>query len=85
MTEEIKTKKCEVCDAEIGKDEKVCPKCNADFDELEETVTAVDRASAVIAKRKAKAVPESTTTPTPEAKPKGLAKLRAFGRAFKKG
>lgn len=80
---ESKTKKCECCEAEIGKDEKVCPKCSVDFDELEETVTAIDRANAVLAKRKAKETP-----PTPEVKPaeklKGVSKLRAMGRAFQK-
>lgn len=82
---EAKTKQCEACDATIGKDEKVCPKCSVDFDELEETVTAIDRANAVLAKRKAKAVPEPTPPPTPEPKPKGISRLRAMGRAFKKG
>jgi RNA polymerase subunit RPABC4/transcription elongation factor Spt4 len=83
MADEPKTKHCEACDAEIGKDEKVCPKCAVDFDELEETVTAIDRANAVLAKRKAKAVPPEPAPGAPPVKPKGVAKLRALGRAFK--
>jgi hypothetical protein len=47
------TKTCESCDAVIGKSEKVCPKCQIDFEELEDAVATVGKAQSVLAKRKA--------------------------------
>lgn len=57
------TKKCEVCDAEIGKSETACPACKINFEELEGEVTVVTRAQVVADKRKKAAAPP---TPTPE-------------------
>lgn len=78
------TKVCESCDKEIGASETVCPACGVDFAELEETVTAVDRATAVLAKRKAKETPAPAPAPVAQPKPKATDRLRSFGRAFKK-
>lgn len=58
------TKQCEACDAKIGENEKVCPACSADLESLEQTVSEVDRANKILAKRKAKETP-----PTPENQP----------------
>lgn len=46
------TKKCEVCEQEIGASEKVCPKCSTDFDALEDEVKVVERARTVAEKRR---------------------------------
>jgi uncharacterized C2H2 Zn-finger protein len=46
------TKKCEVCEADIGETEVKCPKCGVEFSELEETVTAVERANQILEKRR---------------------------------
>jgi transposase len=55
---EPQTKKCEVCDTEIGKDEKTCPKCGADFEELEDAVKTITTAQAVMEKRRKAAEPK---------------------------
>lgn len=81
MATEPTTKFCDSCDAEIGATEKVCPKCQTDLEELDETVNAVSKAQAVIDKRKAKEAAKNT--PAPPAAPeklKGSARLRSFGR-----
>ncbi len=46
------TKKCEVCDQEIGSTEVKCPKCGVEFETLEEEVTVVTRAMTIAEKRK---------------------------------
>lgn len=75
------TKKCEVCEAEIGSTETVCPACKADFAELEAEVQVVTRAQTVLAKRKAKEVP-----PTPVVAPTSTpAKKSIFASLRPKG
>lgn len=74
------TKKCEVCDQEIGITEKVCPKCQTDFEELEQEVSVVTRAQKVVAARKAKEIPLLPPPPPPPAKKKSV-----FGSLGKKG
>lgn len=51
------TKKCEACDATIGKTETKCPACSVDLEELEESIKVIERANAVIEKRKKAALP----------------------------
>lgn len=59
------TKKCEVCDAEIGTSETTCPKCGTIFVELEDEIKVISRGAAVIEKRKKAAQP--APEPEPEA------------------
>lgn len=66
------TKKCEVCEQEIGANEKVCPKCGTDFETLEEEIKVVERADAVRSKRKAAAVPPAPPAPEPTQKKKSV-------------
>jgi uncharacterized C2H2 Zn-finger protein len=60
------TKKCEVCDQEIGASETTCPKCGTIFAELEDEVKVVTRAQIVAEKRRKAAIPPKLE---PEAKP----------------
>lgn len=69
------SKKCLECDAVIGENEKVCPACQTDLEELEQTVAAVEKANKVIAKRAA-AVPP----PEPESEPEPETKVSIFRR-----
>lgn len=79
------TKICDGCDKEIGVSETKCPACGVEFAELDETVTAVERAQAVIEKRRKRAeAAAAPPTPTVPVKEKGIARLRSLGRAFKK-
>jgi RNA polymerase subunit RPABC4/transcription elongation factor Spt4 len=75
-----KTKVCESCDAVIGESEKECPKCKVNFEELEDAVTTVSTAQAVLAKRKAKEIPPPPPPPVKKVNP-----LRALGQAIRKG
>lgn len=78
------TKICDACDAVVGETETKCPKCGVEFSELDETVTAVERALSVSEKRKKRLAPAPVPTPQPEpVKLTGVARLRAIGRAFK--
>lgn len=77
------TKICDACDAVIGSTEEKCPKCGIEFTELDETVTAVERALTVSEKRKKRALPPAPPTPQPQPKLTGVARLRALGRVFK--
>jgi hypothetical protein len=54
MPEET-TKKCEVCDAVIAKDAKECPACKTDLETLDATISEMEKAEKVRAKRKAAA------------------------------
>jgi RNA polymerase subunit RPABC4/transcription elongation factor Spt4 len=58
------TKKCEVCEQEIGESEKVCPKCATDFEAMEDEIRVVTRAQIVAERRRKAALP-----PEPEVKP----------------
>jgi hypothetical protein len=62
------TKKCEVCDQEIGASEKTCPKCGVEFETLEEEVNVVSRAMTVAEKRR-KAKEDAERPPEPPAPP----------------
>lgn len=63
------TKKCEVCEQEIGSNEEVCPKCGTDFKALEEEIGVIQRAHSVIEKRKKAATPpEPEPAPAPKKK-----------------
>jgi predicted amidophosphoribosyltransferase len=68
MAEENKTTKvCDNCDATIANDEKVCPACKTDLDELESGIEALKRINTVLKKRAdraAKGAPASTATTT---------------------
>ena len=80
------TKICDNCDQEIGASETVCPKCKVNFEELEQEVSVVERASKVAEKRRKAAAPpvptpEPETTPTP-AKKKSV--FRSLGRLGEK-
>jgi hypothetical protein len=79
------TKVCDACDKEIGESETTCPACKADLAELDETTNAVERALSVIEKRKKRATPPPEPNPQPAQKLTGAARLRALGRAIKKG
>jgi uncharacterized C2H2 Zn-finger protein len=52
------TKICEACDKEIGESETKCPACGVDFEELADTVTTVERAQAILEKRRKKNEPQ---------------------------
>jgi RNA polymerase subunit RPABC4/transcription elongation factor Spt4 len=71
------TKVCEVCEQEIGKDEKTCPKCSTDFETLEDEVKVVTRAQKVLAARKARE--EAERAPVPEPAPKKRSVFRSLG------
>ena len=58
------TKKCEACDVVIGKTETKCPACGVDLEELEEAVKVVERANAIIEKRKKAALPPAPVKKT---------------------
>lgn len=51
------TKKCENCDAVIAKDEKVCPACKLDLEELEDRIKEQDTIEKIREKRRAAAGP----------------------------
>jgi hypothetical protein len=52
------TKICDSCDTVIGRNEKTCPKCKVDFEELEDAVATVSKAQEVIEKRRKAAEPK---------------------------
>lgn len=77
------TKKCEVCEAEIGESEKVCPKCSTDFDALEEAIKTIDTADTVRTKRrKAKEAEAAPPVVPPQPQP---AKRSIFASLTRKG
>ena len=57
------TKKCEVCDQEIGESETTCPKCGVVFADLNEEVKVVQRAQTVAQKRAKAALPPEPVKP----------------------
>jgi hypothetical protein len=76
------TKKCDACDQEIGASEKVCPKCEVDFEELEDAVATVSKAQEVIERRKAATAEKDKKN---EPKPTGNKKpLRSLGSILRK-
>jgi hypothetical protein len=79
------TKKCEVCDAVIGKDEKDCPSCKTNFEELDDTISAMERGSTVLAKRKAAREAEEKKNNPPKApeKDKSRSPLRGLRKLVK--
>lgn len=84
------TKICESCDAEIGASETKCPKCGIIFEELEEAVSAVERAQSVLEKRRAKKEAESKCPKCKKDKHEGAcapikkpSALRALGSALR--
>jgi hypothetical protein len=84
------TKECINCDAVIGATETKCPKCGAELAEMEETVSAIEKAQAILDKRKVKAAAkkaeEDARNAPPAPKKKTAAeRLRSLGKAFKKG
>jgi hypothetical protein len=84
----METKICDGCDAEIGTSETKCPRCGEDLTELEEMVSAVDKANNALAKRKAREEKarkdRETPTPTPAAKKSFSERMRSLGRIGKK-
>jgi len=73
------TKTCDSCDAVIGKSEKTCPKCGVDFEELEDAITTVSKAQAIIEKRK-----KAEQPPAPPAPPEKKNPLRSLGAVLRK-
>lgn len=59
---------CEICEKEIGENDKVCPACGTDFAALEEEISVVTRAQTIAEKRKKKNDPPP---PPPEPETKG--------------
>ena len=55
------TKTCEACDAVIGASETKCPKCGIDFEELEDALTSVEKANAILEKRRKAKEPKPCT------------------------
>jgi septal ring factor EnvC (AmiA/AmiB activator) len=87
------TKKCDVCDQEIGASETKCPKCGVEFEVLEEEIGVVTRAMTVSEKRKArekeKADKEEAARKEKEEKehpkpPEKKSIFRSLGKAVKK-
>ena len=81
------TKICESCDAEIGFNEKTCPKCGIDFEELEVAVKTVTTAQKVAEKRRKAADPNCDKCGKPKhqgdcAKPAPKKKTFGFGNVF---
>jgi hypothetical protein len=64
-----KTKKCLDCDAEVGENEKECPKCHVVFEDVDQETSVVEKALARIAKKR-KAARNPPTPPTPGPAPK---------------
>jgi len=60
------TTKCENCDAIIAKDEKKCPACGINLEELEQSLKDLETLEKIREKRKKK------TEPPPQPKKKGL-------------
>jgi RNA polymerase subunit RPABC4/transcription elongation factor Spt4 len=80
------TRICDSCDTEIGKTEKVCPKCQANQEENDELADAVSKGSSIIKKREERAnknKPAPAPAPEPEKKSKS-SRLREIGRMFKR-
>jgi len=75
------TKQCESCDAVIGTSETKCPKCGVDFEELADTIATVEKASAILEKRRAKAAPPKEE---PKTETKKTSKLRSLGSILRK-
>jgi hypothetical protein len=67
------TKKCENCDAVIGKDEKTCPACKLDLEALEENLSNLDILDKIRQKRvKAKKAEEERNNPQTPPKKKSM-------------
>lgn len=47
-------KLCEACDKEIGDNDAKCPACGVVFEELNDAVSAVEKANAILEKRRKK-------------------------------
>lgn len=75
------TKQCDACDAEIGVSEEKCPKCGEVFADLDELVTAVEKANRIAEKRKKKNTPPADTPPV--IKPSISSRLRGLGKVVK--
>ena len=73
----VETKNCEACDQQIGASETTCPRCGVVFAELEETVTAVEKAQTIIEKRRKAAQPPE---PQPQPQPAKKNIVAALGR-----
>ena len=58
------TKVCDNCDATIAKDEKTCPACKCDLEQLEEQLKELETLEKVREKRKKKTTPP-VVEPTP--------------------
>lgn len=72
------TKVCDSCDVECGLTEEKCPKCGAEFAELDELASAVERGQKILEKRKARQNPPAP--PEPPAKKTITQRLRGLGK-----
>lgn len=71
------TQLCPVCDTELGKTEKVCPKCGTDLETInEDVISNVERAMTVVEKRR-KAKADADKVVQAEAKRKAEAEAAA--------
>lgn len=61
------TKQCPFadCDAEIGADEKTCPKCSGDIEALESQMSMLEKAQKALEKKKKKETPAPAPAPAP--------------------
>lgn len=57
------TKKCDGCDATIAKDEKKCPACGLDLEELDNNLAQLEQLEKVREKRRKAANPEPAPAP----------------------
>lgn len=79
------TKICDNCETEVGQSEETCPKCQANFAELDELASAVERGNKILETRRKRATPAPPVeSPKPQTETRTTtSRLRGLGRAFK--
>lgn len=76
------TKVCLSCEKEIGESEKDCPACGVNLEELEDAVATVEKAQAILDKRR-KPITPPVPEPTPEPAKK-TSRLVSLGKVLRR-
>ncbi len=66
------TRKCYDCDAEIGANEKICPKCKANLEDTDQEDGVIEKALARLKKKRKTPPTPPTPDPPPPAKKKSV-------------
>ncbi len=80
----MEMKKCLDCGQEIASTEEVCPKCGANFADIEEEVKVVTRAQRIAdARKQPSPTPEPAPTPQPQPAKKKTSLFASLARKKK--